>query len=244
MKLSALKTIWIVACLSFYTAMTSLRCINKYYFSKIDRNWTDKVLHHWVDLLLQKVKVNYKVFNPFNTQPQIGSPTILMSNHSSAYDIPLAFKAFPKHSIRMLAKKELQSVPLMGKGMTAAEFPFVDRKNRFQALKDLARVKELMKSGIIIWIAPEGTRSKNGQVGKFKKGPFITAIETSATIIPIGIRGAHHILPAGSFNVHTHQDAEIHIGEPIEASLYHLDQRNELAEFTRKKILELCNQKE
>lgn len=239
MKLNQLRTAWIVFSLFYYTAITCLRCIGKYYFSTLTRQWTDKRIHYWIDQLLNKVQVEYKVINPYNIQPEPGKLTILMCNHSSAYDIPLSFKAFPQCSIRMLAKKELSKFPVLGKAMTAAEFPFIDRKNRYQAIKDLAYVKELMGSGIVIWVAPEGTRSKDGTLGPFKKGSFITAIEAKATIIPIGIRGANTILPARSFNIHLKQKAEIHIGKPIDASQFTLANKAELLAQTHQVINEL-----
>lgn len=239
MKINQLRTAWIVCTLFFYTAMTSLRCIGKYYFSTITRSWTDKTLHHWVDQLLNGVQVEYKVVNPFHVEPQAGRPTILLCNHSSAYDIPLGFKAFPNHSIRMLSKKELSRVPLMGKAMMAAEFPFIDRKNRYQAIKDLAAAKKLMESGIILWASPEGTRSKDGKLARFKKGAFITAIQSEAIIIPIGIRGANNILPARGFNIHLKQKAEIHIGKPIDASQFTLENKNELIAQTYQVVKEL-----
>lgn len=242
MKINQLRTAWVLCALMFYTAVTSMRCIVKYFFSTINRSWTDKALHHWVDQLLNKVQVEYKVINPFNVQPQAGKATIIMCNHSSAYDIPLAFKAFPKHSIRMLAKKELARIPLMGKAMAAAEFPFIDRKNKYQAIKDLAYAQQLMESGIVMWIAPEGTRSKDGTIGPFKKGAFITALQSKATIIPIGIRGAHTILPARSFNVHLKQKAEIHIGKPIDASQFTLENKEELVKQTFHVIKELVGE--
>jgi 1-acyl-sn-glycerol-3-phosphate acyltransferase len=185
------------------------------------------------------VEVDYTVVNPFNVQPKQGQATILMCNHSSAYDIPLGFKAFPNHSIRMLAKKELSRVPLLGKGMTAAEFPFIDRKNRYQAMKDLEYAKQLMESGIIIWIAPEGTRSKDGTLAPFKKGAFVTAIQAKATIIPIGIRGAADILPAHTFNINLGQKAEIHIGQPIDASQFSIENKEELIQKAYNAIKEL-----
>ena len=244
MKISQLRTAWILCAIIFYTALDSTRCICKYFFSNITREWTDKVIHHWVDNLLNQVQVAYKVINPFNTQPQKGKATIIMCNHSSAYDIPLAFKAFPNHSIRMLSKKELKKVPLMGKAMTAAEFPFIDRKNRYQAIKDLAYVQQLMESGIVMWVAPEGTRSKDGKLKPFKKGAFITAIQSQATIIPIGIRGANEILPARSFNLHLQQKAEIHIGSPIDASQFTIENRQELIQQTFTAIKELIGEDE
>lgn len=242
MKINQFRTAWVICALMFYTAVTSIRCIFKYFLSTLNRSWTDKAIHHWVDQLLNEVQVEYKVINPLNIQPQAGKATIIMCNHSSAYDIPLAFKAFPNHSIRMLSKKELAKIPLMGKAMAAAEFPFIDRKNKYQAIKDLAFAQQLMESGIVMWIAPEGTRSKDGQLGPFKKGGFITAIQSKATIIPIGIRGANNILPARSFNIHLKQKAEIHIGKPIDASQFTLGNKEELIKQTFIAIKELIGE--
>ncbi len=57
----------------------------------------------------------------------------------------------------------------MGFAMKAAEYPFINRKNRRQAIQDLDQVKQLLQSGIVMWLAPEGTRSKDGKLGPFKK---------------------------------------------------------------------------
>lgn len=232
MKINQLRTTWVICASLFYTAVTCTRCVCKYFFSTLTRSWTDKALHHLANQLLNEVQVEYKVVNPFNVQPQKGKATIIMCNHSSAYDIPLGFKAFPNHSIRMLSKKELAKVPLLGKAMAAAEFPFIDRKNKYQALQDLAYVQQLMASGIVMWVAPEGTRSKSGKLGSFKKGTFITAIQSQATIIPMGIRGAYNILPPHSLNFHLKQKAEIHIGKPIDAAQFTLGNKEKLIEET------------
>lgn len=242
MKISRLRTIWIIIALFFYTGIVSIRSVFKYYFSRPTRPWVDKTIHNWIDQLLNEVQVEYNVINPLNVQPKAGQATILMCNHSSAYDIPLGFKAFPNHSIRMLAKKELSKIPILGKGMSAAEFPFVDRKNRYQAIKDLSYAQELMESGIILWIAPEGTRSKDGKLAPFKKGAFITAIQAKATIIPIGIRGAFNILPARTFRINLKQKAEIHIGKPIDTSQFTIENKEELINQTYQAIKELIGE--
>ena len=79
-----------------------------------------------------------------------------------------------------------------------------------------------------MWIAPEGTRSKDGKLAPFKKGAFIMAISAKATIIPMGIRGAHHILPARTHQFNLNQTAEIHIGKAIDAGRFTLDNKEEL----------------
>ncbi|WP_407637804.1 lysophospholipid acyltransferase family protein [Legionella adelaidensis] len=197
-------------------------------FSKINRIWVDKTSLRWAKRILRLIGVKYEVYNPYGVEPIAGEATIIMCNHSSLYDIPLSLLAFPNHSVRMLAKKELSKIPIMGKGMKAAEYPFIDRKNRQQAITDLNYVRELLESGILMWIAPEGTRSKDGKVGPFKRGAFITAIQTRAKIIPFGIRGAHTILPANTFQFNLNQTAEIHIGKAIDASEYTLENKEEL----------------
>ncbi|MGQ3891631.1 lysophospholipid acyltransferase family protein [Legionella sp. CNM-4043-24] len=211
---------------------------------RINRPWVDAAIDIWINRLLDLVKVQCRVVNPHNVYPEAGKATIIMCNHASMYDIPISYKAFPGHSMRMLAKKELSRIPFLGKGMKAAEFPFVDRKNRNQSIKDLQYTHELMESGIVVWIAPEGTRSLTGRLGTFKKGAFITAIEAQATIIPIGIRGAYNILPAHTMQFNLNQTAEIHIGQPIDASQYSLNQKEELIQKVRESIKALAGEEE
>lgn len=225
MKTSKIRTLWIMILSAIYTLNTTGQAIVKKFMGSTNRAWVDKTLHTWDRRILNLVRVKCNVINPYNVEPQAGQPTIIMCNHSSLYDIPLSMRAFPNHSIRMLAKKELSKIPIVGTGMTAAEFPFIDRKNRRQAMKDLEAMKQLLASGIVMWIAPEGTRSKDGNLAPFKKGAFITAIQANAIIIPIGIRGAYDILPARTFQFNIDQTAEVHIGKPIDASKFTLENK-------------------
>ena len=228
MKASKIRTLWIVFVSALYVADICGRSILKQLYGTTSRAWVDATIRGFTKRILKLVKVKCIVINPNHVEPQKGQPTIIMCNHSSLYDIPLSWFAFPNHSVRMLSKKELSNIPIMGKGMTAAEFPFIDRKNKRQAIQDLQAVRQLLASGIVMWIAPEGTRSKDGRLATFKKGSFITAIEAKATIIPIGIRGAYGILPARTHQFNLDQIAEIHVGQPIDASLFTLENKEEL----------------
>ena len=225
-----------------YTANTCGRAAVMNLFGLITREWCDKALRHYVKHILKLVGVTCNVINPFNTQPQPGQPTIVMCNHSSLYDIPLSLVAFPSHSLRMLAKKELGRIPIMGQGMVAAEFPLIDRHNRQQAQKDLEYAKELMISGILMWIAPEGTRSKDGKLAPFKKGGFITAIQAGAVIIPMGIRGANHILPARTHHFNLNQTVEVHVGKPIDTSTFTLENKEELINLVYQEMKQLVGE--
>lgn len=225
---------WYIGFLStLYTLNTCIKTIYRQLRGQVSRPWVDAELQRWSDNLLNVVGVHYKIINANGTKPEKGKATIIMCNHSSLYDIPLSLKAFPGYSIRMLAKKELSQIPLFGKAMAAAEFPFIDRKNRYQAFQALKQVRLSLESGIIMWIAPEGTRSKTGILGTFKKGGFITAIEAKANIIPIGIQNACAILPAGTTSLNLNQEVEIHIGPAIDAAEYTLENKEKLIEKVR-----------
>lgn len=239
MKASRIRSYWIAGVSIVYTGFTSLLAIFKSWFGHVDRQWVDDALRAWAMRIFRVARIHYRVVNPHQIQPQPGRPTIIMCNHSSLYDIPLSFMAFPQEHIRMLAKIELHKIPLLGHAMRVSEFPGVDRKNRAQAIKDLEKLHDLLASGITMWIAPEGTRSADGKLAPFKKGGFITAIQMQAEIIPIAIRGAHLILPARTTQYNLNQTAEVHVGEPIDASRYTLENKEALIQEVHQSMQQL-----
>jgi len=115
----------------------------------------------------------------------------------------------------MLGKKELFQIPVWGRALRAAEFIEVDRSNHVRAIQSIERAARLVRDGVSIYLAPEGTRSRDGRIGKLKKGGFHLAIETQAPIVPVAIRGTIDILPRGSRVARTGQAVAITIGAPI-----------------------------
>jgi len=220
------KSLWI-------TIQYSCMAIYHSFFSQ--RPQVDATVRRWANALLRAVKASVRVSNPHGLSLTPGHSYILMSNHASLYDIPVIFEALPG-SIRMIAKKELFRVPLWGNAMKACEFLAIDRKNSTQAIKDLEIVREKMHSGIVPWVAPEGTRSRDGKLGPFKKGVFMLAIQTGATIIPIGIRGTANILPPKTLNFQMGQTVEVVIGTPVDATAYTIETRNALLQAVREQI--------
>jgi 1-acyl-sn-glycerol-3-phosphate acyltransferase len=215
--------------LSIYSILKiSIECLFEGVKGNSSREKVDQKIQQWAKKILSYVKANVHVINPQNIKPLHGQPTLLMCNHSSLYDIPLTYIAFPETSIRMLAKKEMRKIPFMGKSMEVCGFPFIDRHNRQQAIQDMQKVREMLSDDITMWMAPEGTRSKDGKLAKFKKGGFITAIQAQAIIIPVVIRGANEILPAKTLKLSLNQDVYVIIGQPIDASQYAIEQKEEL----------------
>ncbi len=180
----------------------------------------DKILRHWAERLLGIISVQMSVVGEENIHLEAGRAHMIMCSHTSNYDIPATFAVMPG-SIRMLAKKELKKIPIFGHAIARSEMPFVDRINRKQAIKDLAYAKAKMESGIILWVAPEGTRTHGEKkVGKLKKGGFHLALATDAIIIPIAFRGIHDVQLLRQIKWNLNKEVVCHIGKPIDSRDY------------------------
>jgi len=122
---------------------------------------------------------------------------IFMSNHVSNLDPPLLIPLIPGRS-SVLAKKEIWRIPILGKALDLAEIVPVERSNRDSAINSIRRASEVMKHHIHMTIFPEGTRSPDGTLMPFKKGPFHLAAETGFPIVPVTILGTYEMMPKSS----------------------------------------------
>lgn len=144
-----------------------------------------------------------------------GRAYVYMSNHQSHLDIPMLYATLPSPTIRMLAKKELFDIPVWGKGLRAAEFIEVDRANHTRAIQSIDKAAELIKGGVSVWLAAEGTRSRDGRIGPLKKGGFHLATATHTPIVPVAVRGTIDILRRGDTVMHKGKRVDVTIGAPI-----------------------------
>ena len=234
--ISFFRDIWIVLRNMYYVLEFSLITIYHVYRGQYNRAVTTKgARNYWAAKTFKSVKLTYDVFHPENAVYQKGRSHILMSNHRSHYDIPLIMQALPG-DIRFMAKRELLKVPVWSKASWVGEIIFVDRKNHEQALIDMKYAQKKMEDGLILWIAPEGTRSRTGRLNPFKKGGFMVALQTNAIIIPIGIRGTERVLPPDTWRSKIGEHVEVHIGKPIDTSNYTIEDRDALMADVRKQI--------
>jgi 1-acyl-sn-glycerol-3-phosphate acyltransferase len=127
-----------------------------------------------------------------------GKPYIFMSNHLSFLDGPLLFLLIPQ-SIRVILKKEVFRIPVVGQGMRFVGFVPVDRKGVRGGKKSIDQAAHLMRErGYSYLIFPEGTRTRDGRTQAFKRGGFFLALESGAAIAPITIRGTYELMPRGT----------------------------------------------
>lgn len=141
---------------------------------------------------------------------------VYMSNHQSHIDIPVLYATVPSPSLRMVAKTELFRIPGFGRAMRTAEFVEVDRADRTRAVDSLRRAGATLASGISVWIAPEGHRSRDGVLGPLKKGGFHLARETGAPILPVALSGTRDVLPPDTRVMHHDVPVRVVFGAPIE----------------------------
>lgn len=244
MRANILKRLQIIVVSVYASLKISIIALYRVHFTGGYPRWFgDKWLRWWAKTCVDAVKIDHTVIDPYQVRIEPGKRYIIMSNHRSHYDIPLMMLSLPG-SIRMLTKKEFFSVPIWGRGLVAGEFISIDRSDLEEAKKDLANARAKMESGIVLWIAPEGTRSRTGRMGPFKKGGFIMAIEAGATIIPVGIQGSQSVLRPKTMDFFLNQKVTITIGSPIETSQYTMEQKDRLIEDVGRAIALLCGEAE
>jgi len=123
---------------------------------------------------------------------------IFMCNHVSNLDPPVVAPILPGRS-SILLKKELMGIPILGFAMRLAQFIPVERGSRRDAAKaSVEAAAHALKSGLNILVFPEGTRSGDGRLASFKKGPFYLAEQTGGPIVPVAISGTQAMMRKGS----------------------------------------------
>ena len=143
-----------------------------------------------------------------------GETYIFISNHQSIYDIPVIFASLP-FQLRIIAKESLGRFPFLGWHLRRAGHLLVDRSNPDRS-GILSRWRRLVADRLSLIIFPEGTRSADGHVGRFKGGSFLLALEAGLTIVPLSVSGSRHVMQKGLLTTRPgYVTLEVH--EPIAA---------------------------
>jgi 1-acyl-sn-glycerol-3-phosphate acyltransferase len=125
-----------------------------------------------------------------------GRSYVVLANHQGNFDI-LALYGFLGRQFRWVIKQELRNVPFLGWGCAAIGHVFVDRRDPQRAYASLEAAKPLLAGGVSVVFFPEGTRSADGRLMRFKRGGFVMARQLDFEIVPVTIAGSHEVLPKG-----------------------------------------------
>ncbi len=151
---------------------------------------------------------------------------VFAANHTSNLDPPAVVAAIPRR-VALLGKKEVFSVPILRRALLLAHFVPVDRRNRTAAVASLKQATAHLQSGISYLVFPEGTRSPDGRLRRFKKGTFIMAIHAGVPVIPVSVIGAHLLMGKGSWAVRP-GELRVCFHRAMDASAYRVEERESL----------------
>lgn len=166
-----------------------------------------------------------------------GTTYVLMSNHQSVFDIFALFRGVD-HPLRMVAKRVLFWIPILGWSMWMCGFIPIDRSNRESAIRSLDRAARRIRSGVSVLVFPEGTRSRDGTLQPFKKGGFMLALKAGVPVVPVVVLGTDAIMEKGSLRV-GRAEVEVRIGQPIVVRGRGPESRDRLMAEVRRAMIDL-----
>ena len=205
--------------------------------------WVHKVQVFWARCFCWLFFIPVEVRGLENIQK--GQSYVFVSNHQSAFDIFVIYGYLPV-IFKWLMKQELRKVPFVGTACAAAGHIFINRKNPQAAMESIRLVEQALVNGVSTVIFPEGTRSKDGQVGRFKRGAFQVALDLHLPIIPISLTGCYEVMNRYAWHV-TRHPITMTIGKPIDpqstihnSPLGAQSTNNEFIELVRQAVVEGC----
>lgn len=185
-------------------------------------------------VFLVRVKIN-GLDNISNKQSYI-----FTSNHQSMFDILVVYGWLP-FIFKWVMKMELRKVPFLGAACASAGHIFIDRSNPIAAKKSMTNASMQLINGNSVVIFPEGTRTKTGKVGKFKRGAFLLAMELKLPIVPITLSGSYDRLPPNSIFIKPGK-ITMHIHPPIDSTRYKMEESSVLLRQTQEIVKSGLNQ--
>jgi 1-acyl-sn-glycerol-3-phosphate acyltransferase len=201
--------------------------------SLVDRtgDFGHKCARAWAWLILRTTGVHVTVRGVDLLEP--GQSYVFASNHQSIYDIPIVFDSIPVQ-LRIVAKDSLGRFPFLGWHLQRTGHLLVDRKNPGAGIvKKMARLVGGARSLIVF---PEGTRSADGSVSRFKGGMFLVAIDAGLPIVPVSIAGSRHVMLKGRLMT-CPGNVTITVHQPIPTAGIGREGARELAERVRSVVV-------
>jgi 1-acyl-sn-glycerol-3-phosphate acyltransferase len=147
----------------------------------------------WARLILWCGAITVEIVGVENVP---AGPAVYASNHASALDIPVLFGHLPV-DFRIIHKRSLYWAPIIGAFLYFGRHVGIDRKNPFRAKRSLKDAAKRIHDGMSVATFPEGTRSPDGHLQAFKRGPFVLAQDAGVPVVPVSLIGVKALVPAG-----------------------------------------------
>jgi 1-acyl-sn-glycerol-3-phosphate acyltransferase len=220
---------YLIPAVSLYTIVLGTVSLLSSLFDR-SGDFGHKCARAWARLILKTTGVRVRVSGLERLDPS--RSYVFAANHQSIYDIPIVFTALP-YQLRIVAKDSLGNIPFLGWHLQRTGHLLVDRSRPGPGIvKKMARLVGERHSLIVF---PEGTRSMDGTVARFKGGSFVLALEAGVPIVPISISGSRHVMKKGRLMV-CPGDVTVTVHEPIETKAVARAAVRELAERIRERV--------
>ncbi len=161
---------------------------------------------------------------------------VVVANHQSSFDIFVLW-GFLGIDTRWVMKKELRKIPLFGLAGKLGGNIYIDRSDKKGAYESLKEARKILVNGVSVIMLPEGTRSRAGKLGEFKKGAFVMSMDLGMPLLPVSIVDTRHILPPKTLNLFPGR-AVLVIHEPVKSEGYDEGNMDELIAKVRAVIQE------
>jgi 1-acyl-sn-glycerol-3-phosphate acyltransferase len=183
---------YLIPAISVYTVVLGAASIASSLFDRRG-HFAHGCARTWSWLILKTTGVRVVVDGLERVTP--GTTYVFVSNHQSIYDTPVIFASLP-FQLRIIAKTSLARFPVLGWHLRRGGHLFVDRQHPDRA-GILRRWRALVSGGLSLLIFAEGTRSRDGRVGRFKAGSFLLAIQAGLPIVPLAVINTRQVMPKG-----------------------------------------------
>ncbi len=195
--LSIFSWIELVICFIIYIPLQALLFVFTAPFDKHRRimHYNSSILCTVVLALSPLIRLEYKGLENIDRK----KPLVIVMNHQSILDILLIFTIFLP--AKMIAKKALARVPIVGWNLFMSGHILIDRQNRKSQIEAIRRMDDILLEGDSLMIYPEGTRTSDGNIAEFKKGAFRSACSTGTSVLPVVIDGAYQAMPRNGKNL-------------------------------------------
>lgn len=195
----------------------------------------DDAARRWAQGMLRGTRIRVEVEGRERLNPALSK--VYISNHSSFVDIWAILAEFPG-TVRFVYKKGMDWIPLMGQAMRAARHIPINRHNRSAAFAAYDEAAKFVREGTSAVVFAEGTRSRDGRLKPFKKGPFVLALAAGVPVVPVFCQNTYELMPRGSWSPKP-GTVTIKIGEPIPTTGLSYEAREGLAREARAALLRM-----
>ena len=197
----------VFACITLFTAITTI--IFQHWRNE---EWLHRIQQYWSRSFFWLLFMDVKVSGIENIDRH--TSYVFVCNHQSMADVFAVYGWLPV-IFKWIMKKELRKIPFVGTACAAAGHIYIDRGHSKAAVQTMKDAERVLHDGVCVVVFPEGTRTRDGEVGRFKRGAFAIAKDLNLPVVPLSLTGCFELMPKGRYYAHRVK-VRMHIGKPTD----------------------------